>query len=350
VSSRIFILIYCCCLGATAIAQSGGDNIFEFLNLTHSARATALSGGLVSVMDNDVALAYNNPALLNKDMNSNLSVNQNFHFAGIRHGFFSFGKHLDRYDATAHLGVNYINYGTFDRADQFGNRQEQFDASSVALTFGAGKMINERISLGVNLKMISSRLESYTSFGIGADLGATYNNPDKLMRIGFVIKNIGVALYNFTETKASFPFDIQLGISKRFEHLPFRFSVVAHRLDDWNLSYDDPSQVTTDIFGGSPNEKGAISQFTDNLFRHFIFNGEFLLGQAENFRLRLGYNHLRRKELSVSTFRSLGGFSLGFGLKIKKFRFDYGVGYYHLAGGVNHISIATNLTEWRKKA
>jgi len=349
VLSRIFIITCCCIFAHSGSAQSGGNNIFEFLNLTHSARSTALSGGLVSVIDNDVALAYGNPALLNQSMDSDISFNQNFHFAGIRHGFFSYGKHIGRFDATAHLGVNYINYGTFVRADEFGNRQGEFDASSVAITLGAGKLINERISLGMNLKLISSRLESYTSFGIGADLGATYVNPEKLMTIGLVIKNVGAQISTYSESRESFPLDIQIGLSKRFEHLPFRISIVAHRLDDWDLIYDDPSQATTNIFGESVNERSSISKFTDNFFRHFIFNGEFLLGKAENFRLRFGYNHLRRKELSVSTFRSLGGFSLGFGLKIKKFRIDYGVGYYHLAGGVNHISISTNLTEWRKK-
>ena len=348
-NSRILITISCCFLILTSYAQSGGSNILEFLNLTHSARSTALGGGLVSVIDNDVALAYGNPALLNERMDGDISFNQNFHFAGVRHGFVSYGKHINRYNTTAHLGVNYINYGTFNRTDVFGNRQGEFDASSVAVTLGAGKMINERISLGMNVKMISSRLESYTSFGFGADLGATYVNPEKLISFGFVIKNIGAQISTYNDTKESFPLDIQIGLSKRFEHLPFRFSVVVHRLDDWDLSYDDPSQTTTNIFGEAVNDRSSLSKFTDNFFRHFIFNGEFLLGQAENFRLRFGYNHLRRKELSVSTFRSLGGFSLGFGLKVKRFRLDYGVGYYHLAGGVNHISISTNLTEWRKK-
>ena len=348
--SRILTLYIFCFPWFTLGAQSGGDNIFEFLNLTQSARTTALAGGLISVIDNDVALAYANPAVLNESMDGDLSFNQNFHFAGISHGFFSFGKYLDRFDATAHIGVNYINYGTFDRADQFGNRQEQFDASSTAIALGVGKMMNERIRLGINLKLISSNLESYTSFGMGADLGATYVNPDNKLTLGFVIKNVGAQITNYATTRESFPLDIQLGLSKRFAHLPFRFSVVAHRLNDWNLRFDDDSQVTSNIFGEQVDESSTISKFTDNFFRHFIFNGEFLLGKTENFRLRVGYNHLRRKELSVSTFRSLGGFSLGFGLKIKKFRIDYGVGYYHLAGGVNHISISTNLTEWRKKA
>ena len=343
----IFGIFVLCAISTDA--QSGGNHVFEFLNLTHSARSTALSGGMVSVIDDDIALAYANPGLLNESMHRHLSINQNFHFAGIKHGFFSYGHHLTSLNATAHVGVNYIDYGTFDRIDEFENRQDQFNARGIALTLGAGKQINERLSLGANLKFINSTLEAYSSFGVGFDLGATYNNPENLMTFGFVIKNVGVQLSSFTDNRESLPVDIQLGLSKRFEHLPFRFSIVAHRLDDWNLSYDDPTQVTNDLFGEPINEEGGISKFTNNFFRHFIFNGEFLIGQGENFRLRFGYNHLRRKELSVSTFRSLGGFSGGFGLKVKKFRIDYGVGYYHLAGGVNHISISTNLNEWRKK-
>ena len=348
-STRYLIILATFVFAASANSQSGGANTFEFLNLTHSARSTALSGGLVSVIDHDVALAYANPALLNNQMHNEISFNQNFHFAGISHGFFSYGHHIGKYNTTAHLGVNYINYGTFDRADEFGNRQETFDASSTAITFGGGKMINERMSIGVNLKVISSRLESYTSMGLGADIGATYYNPENLLTYGFVIKNIGAPISNYADNRESFPLDIQLGLSKRFEHLPFRLSIVAHRLNDWNLRYDDPSQINRNIFGEPINQSSPLSQFTDNFFKHFIFNGEFLLGKGENFRLRLGYNHLRRKELSVSTFRSLGGFSMGVGFKVKRFRFDYGVGYYHLAGGVNHISISTNLNEWRKK-
>lgn len=343
----ILILLFAHTIETTA--QSGGDYVFEFLNLTHSARSTALGGGMVSVVDSDVALAYANPASLNAQMNRQISFNQNFHLAGIRHGFFSYGHHLDKYDITTHIGVNYINYGSFTRADEFGTRQGEFDAASTAITLGAGKKINEKFSIGANIKLISSRLESFTSSGAALDIGATYDYPEKLLSFGFVLKNVGLQLSSFSDGRESLPVDIQLGLSKRFEHLPFRFSIVAHRLHDWSLNYDDPNEQASNIFGEPNAEESTISRFTDNFFRHFIFNGEFLLGQQENFRLRFAYNHLRRKELSVSTFRSLGGFSLGFGFKVKKFVFDYGVGYYHLAGGVNHISISTNLNEWRKK-
>ncbi|HNM25316.1 MAG TPA: hypothetical protein PKL15_07795, partial [Saprospiraceae bacterium] len=78
----------------------------------------------------------------------------------------------------------------------------------------------------------------------------------------------------------------------------------------------------------------------------FIFSGEFLLGRNESFRLRLGYNHLRKKELSVRNYRSLAGFSGGVGFKINRFRLDVGYGAYHLAGGVLHVGVGTNLKDF----
>lgn len=329
--------------------QSGGDHTFEFLNMTHSARATALGGAGVSILDKEVSLAYLNPGLLHKQMDKELSIHQNFHFAGINHGFINFGRYLEKLDVTSHVGINYFDYGNFIRADEFGQRQGEFDASSLALTFGIGKAINEKFNVGTNLKFISSRLASYSSAGLAVDLGASYNDHERRMTFGFVIKNIGLQIKTYNGAQESLPLDIQLGVSKRFAHLPFRFSLTAQRLYDWNLSYTDPTAPTTTILGDPVQQPSEFSKFTDTFFKHLIFSGEFLLGQAENFKLRFGYNHLRRKELSVSTFRSLGGFSLGFGLKIKKFRFDYGVGYYHLAGGVNHISLSTNLNEFKRK-
>ena len=71
--------------------------------------------------------------------------------------------------------------------------------------------------------------------------------------------------------------------------------------------------------------------------------------RGEVFRLRLGYNHLRNKELSVEGFRSLSGLSFGFGIRIKKIQIDYGVGRYHLAGSVNHLNVSIDLDHFFSK-
>jgi hypothetical protein len=102
------------------------------------------------------------------------------------------------------------------------------------------------------------------------------------------------------------------------------------------------------VIGEEPKEKSQFSQELDNAVRHLIFGGEFLLGKQENLHLRLGYNHQRRKELSVSSLRSFAGFSLGLGIRIKQFSIDYGFATYHIAGSTNHIGITTNLDRFGK--
>jgi hypothetical protein len=61
-------------------AQVGGEHVYEFLNLSSSARVTGLGGHVIAVQDDsDVVLGYNNPAALNPRMHQELSFNYNFY-------------------------------------------------------------------------------------------------------------------------------------------------------------------------------------------------------------------------------------------------------------------------------
>ncbi len=342
----IFIVFIVCQLGA----QIGGQESFEFLALTQSSRNTALGGQLISVKDNDISLAYSNPATLNADMHKQLSMNHNFHFAGISHGFANAGYHHAGINTTFHLGFNYIGYGDFVRTDFLGNELGQFNSGEVAVTIGAGKQLNERLRAGVNLKFANSSFDIYRASAIAGDIGLYYENPEREFSVGVVAINIGAPITNFTTQGESLPFDFQIGLSKRLKHLPLRLSVTAHQLHKWNIRLDDANNTNTITFlGQDPIEQSSLSKGIDNFFRHFVFSGEFLIGEQENFRLRLGYNHLRKQELAVSEFRSLGGLSFGLGFNVRNFRFDYGVGYYHLAGATNHLSLSINLASLGKK-
>ena len=57
-------------------------------------------------------------------------------------------------------------------------------------------------------------------------------------------------------------------------------------------------------------------------------------GLEESLRLRLD-------------FLQFAGFNFGVGLKINRFRIDYGRSVYHLAGGANQLTISTNLMEFK---
>jgi len=325
----------------------GGDNVYEFLNLSPSARITALGGHLITVRDDDVNLAYANPASLNPEMHQQIGFSHNFHLADIGGGYAAYGHFVEKWKTTLHGGVQYLSYGNFDATDDAGNVIGEFKASEYAVTLGAGRELYERVSVGANLKFITSQFESYNSVGIAGDLAAMFHDTARLLNISLVLRNIGGQLTTYTEgNREPLPFEMQAGISKRLRYLPFRFSVIYRYLDRWNITYDDPDSEE-DTFFFNDNTAASSSDVLDNLARHFIVSGEFLLGKKDNFRLRLGYNHLQRKELSVRNLRSMSGFSMGVGMKVNRFRVEFGRSFVHLGAGLNHFSISTNLKEFK---
>jgi hypothetical protein len=349
---RILVLLFIVWASAGIIraqAPVGGRYVYEFLGLPASARLSALGGTLPAVKDDDLNLAISNPALLNPAMHNALSFSHNFIFADIQSGYVTYGRHWKKQNITTKIGVQYVNYGDFTASDERGNINGTFSAGEAALVLGAGKQLNERIFFGAILKTVFSNYETYHSFGMAADVGLSYVKDSSGLIISLVLKNIGGEISTFTSVRGSAPLDFQVGISKRLKYLPFRFSVTGHHLHIPNIRYDDPSlSQPTDLFG-APVKENKFENFVDNLFRHLIFSGEFLLGKNENLRLRLGYNHLRRRELTLASIPNLAGFSAGFGIKVNVFRLDYGVGYHHLAGANNHLTISTNLDRFGKK-
>jgi len=329
-------------------SQIGGEKIYEFLNFSPSARVTGLGNNLITVRDDDVSLACANPSVLNPSMHQQLSFNHNIHLAGIQHGMASYGHFVENWNTTLHGAVQYVNYGSFDRANEFGEIMGTFDAAEYAVTIGAGRELYERMSVGANVKFISSQLESYNSVGLAGDVAAIFHDTASNFNITLLAKNIGAQLTTYRPgNREELPFEMQIGLSKRLEYLPFRFSIIYHHLNRWNILYDDPNSREDTFFFGDVQPSND-NEWLDNFARHFVFNGEFLFGAQENFRIRLGYNHLLRQEMTVTNLRSLAGFSFGFGLKINRFRIEYGQGVYHLGGSMNHFSISTNLREFRR--
>lgn len=328
---------------------TGGDNVYEFLNLPTSARITGLGGNLITVQDDDINLAFANPAALNPSMHTQLSFSHSFHLADIQHGYVGFGYFHKKLDLTFHGGMQYLTYGQFKQTDEVGNILGEFDAAEYAFTLGAGKQLYEKLSVGANLKFITSRFESYNSVGLTGDLALMFHDTSSRINITLLAKNLGGQLSTYTpDNPEPIPFEMQIGVSKRLRHLPFRFSIIYHNLGQWNILYDDPNSVEDVSFIDPNATTGSGNDFFENLFRHFIFSGEFLFGKRELLRLRIAYNHHRRQELTVRNLRSVAGFSLGAGIKINRFRIDYGRSFYHLAGGQNHFTLSTNFGEFKK--
>lgn len=344
-----FTLLALVCQSFCLTAQvSGGQQTFQFMMLPASARLAALGGMQVAVRDDDVAFATANPAALNSSMSGRLTFQHSFFLADLQNGYAGGAWQLQRLPFVVHGGVQYMKYGEIKRADQYGDITGTVQAGETALTAGAARPLGERLQIGLNLRLAFSTLDAQKASAIASDLGFMYADTARRLTVGLVLRNAGTQMKTYYDRRENIPFDIQLGFSKKLAHLPFRFGVVAHHLHQWDIRYNDPNGVTKDItsLDGQDEEESKFSAATDNFFRHFIFNGEFLLGKNEGFRLLFAYNHLRKRELSVSGYRSLAGFSGGIGLKINRFRIDAGYASYHLGGSILHVGIGTNLKDF----
>lgn len=326
-----------------------GDDGFEFLGLAPSPQLTALGGVNVSTMDMDPALAAFNPSLLNPLMHQRFSVNYNNQLSDIGSGYFGYAQTIK--GTTFHASAQFTDYGSFEQRDVFNQQQGTFSASETAFTVGAGRQLYERLAIGMNLKAVNSNLAEYSAWGLATDAGVTFTDTTRNLFIGLVFQNMGLALSDYREGQTpTLPFSVDLGITKQLRYLPFRFSVTYTDLNRWNIRYDDPNSVEeTPLFGSDNSEESDTEIWVDNFFRHLVFGGEFLIGKKENLRLRAGYNHRLRKELTVTNFRSMAGFSFGAGIQINRFKIDFGRSISHLAGGFTHFSLSTGLQEFKKE-
>jgi hypothetical protein len=334
-------------------SQIGGSRIYEFLNLSNSARAASLGGTVISIQDQDLNLAVINPALLDSNLDNQLAINYTKYLpdVNINYGFVSYAKHF-RNIGTFDANVQYINYGRFIEANVVGDQIGSFGAADYSFNLGYGRTLGvpdstKKFSIGANVKYIYSQLYSYTSSGAAIDVGANFFNIRHNFSASVLIRNAGQEFKNYVSGNSEpLPFELLAGISFKPKHAPFRLSITATHLESWDLTYIDPANppLTTDPLTGQPIVQKPFKIFGDKLMRHALFGGEILL--TKNFNVRLGYNYERRQELIVNSRRGLVGLSFGIGLKISKFHLSYAHSNYHIAGGSNTISVTTNLSDF----
>ena len=315
--------------------QTGGDNVYEFLNLTYSSLVSSLGGTNVSMRSGDLNLAYQNPALLNREMDKSLSLNYINYFAGINYGMTMYSRSVQGAGNFAG-GLTYLNYGSFREADESGNISGTFTAAEYAFSLIYSREIDSLFSVGINFKPILSTLEKYTSFGIAMDIGAEYHSRNNLFSAGIVIKNAGLQITSYAgESREKLPFEIQAGASQKLAHAPFRFSVTIRHIEKFDLTYNYiPTNSTA---SGTGNKTTGTSDFFENAMRHVIIGAEII--PHKNFYLSAGYNYQRRKELQIDTKVSTVGFSWGFGLNTSFMSIGFGRATFHLAGASNNVSI-----------
>lgn len=330
----LFILLFF--ISFYGYTQVGGKHVYSFLNLAHGPRQSALGGKVITLYDSDPSGAILNPASINTEMHNNVSLNYTSYFADVNYGTASYAMQIKETEHVIHVGVNYINYGSFDGYDETGVFTETFSGGDVAISFGYAYTIpNSDFHIGANAKFISSKLEQYSSLGIAADIGVMYIASHSNLRISAVARNIGTQLKPYHETYESLPFELILGVSNQLENLPLRWHLTLDNMQQWDIGFSNPNRAQVDLDGERKEE--SVS-FFNNALRHLIFGVELFPESAIN--LRLGYNFRRGEELRIEEQRAFAGINVGFSIRFSNsLRVSYAHSKYSAAAASNYFGL-----------
>ena len=325
-------------LGQFVFAQLGGRETYQFLNLPISPSQAALGGKNVTVYNYDVNQAFMNPASINEAMDNQVALNFSKYYGDLNYGTMAYSKKFKN-DRQFQIGVQYLNYGSMDGYDENGFETGSFTGNEVAVSVGYSHHITgTNFYVGSNLKVISSKLESYGSFAAGFDFGGMYVNPETGFNAGLTLRNVGTQLDSYNDINENLPFEITAGISKRLENVPVRWHLTLENLQKWNVGFSNPNRGDVGLDGQVTEEKVS---FFNNAMRHVIIGAE--LFPEKKFNIRLAYNFRKGYEMKVLEQKNFSGFSAGFGFRYNRLRFDYSYSRFTLAANTSMFGLSLNL-------
>lgn len=297
-------------------AQNESQTEYNFLRLPVSAHAAALGGDNVTVIDDDESLIFNNPALLSSVSDKTINFNYMNYMSGVNYLSASFNR-IVKERASWAVSAQYLDYGSMKEVDADNVQTGEFSAKDIAIAGYFSYLLTSKISGGISARYLMSYIGDYNSIAFGVDLGLNYYDPDREWSVSFVMKNLGGELKAYDEEYGKLPFDIQLGVSKRFVGTPFRLHAT---LVDIN----------------HPQYK---------FINHLVIGGDVLLG--DSFWAGVGYNFRRADEMKVSGTdgdSSHGaGFTIGGGLTLSRFKVAASYGKYHVSSSSVTVNIAYTL-------
>ena len=298
---------------ALQVAAQESQEVFSFLRLPVSAHVAALGGDNITIDDDDPTVIFHNPALIANVADKSINLNFMTYIEGAKTASASFIKAWGE-RATWGVGAQYMDYGSMKETTVDNIEQGTFSAKDIAIAGTFTYLLSDRWSGGVTLRFISSSIGSYNSIGIASDLGLNYFDEERGWSLSAVAKNLGGQVKAYQDDYEKIPIDLLVGVSKRLEAAPLRFSLTFSRLNRWDTSFIQHVAIGADVFLG------------------------------ENIYIAGGYNFRRRDEMKISESSGSSshgaGLSVGAGLTLKRFKLNVAYAKYHVSAS----SILINAT------
>lgn len=290
---------------------------YNFLRLPVSAHAAAVGGDNITLIEDDETLVFSNPALLSSVNDKTINLNYMNYMSGVNMGAASFNRVVND-NASYAVSAIYVDYGKMKQTDENNIQLGEFSAKDIALMGTFSYLLGERMAGGITAKFISSYIGDYNSLAIGVDLGINYYDPDYEWSLSFVAKNLGGQIKSYDETYEKMPIDLQLGVSKKFEHTPFRVSATLVDLNHWEYGFKN----------------------------HLVLGADLLL--SESLWIGGGYNFRRSDEMKITNHENEqsshgAGLSFGGGINLERFHLNLAYGKYHVSSHSLILNLAYTL-------
>ena len=286
---------------------------YNFLRLPVSAHAAALGGDNITIIEDDPALMFSNPALASSVSDKTIGLSYMNYMSGANYMGASYTKALGE-KGTIAGGVQYMNYGKMKEYDQNNTQIGTFNASEIAIEGIFSYELAHNLVGGITAKFINSYIGNYSSMAVGVDLGLGWFEPDYQWSVSVVAKNLGGQIKAYEENYGKMPMDVQVGVSKTFAALPVRLSATLVDLTHYDYRF----------------------------INHLNLGADILL--SDNIWVGGGYNFRRADEMTIGTNEDSSahgaGFSVGGGINLERFKLNLAYGKYHAASSSVLVNLA----------
>lgn len=286
---------------------------YNFLRLPVSAHAAALGGDNITIIEDDPALMFSNPALASSVSDKTIGLSYMNYMSGANYMGASYTKALGE-KGTIAGGVQYMNYGKMKEYDQNNTQIGTFNASEIAIEGIFSYELAHNLVGGITAKFINSYIGNYSSMAVGVDLGLNWFEPDYQWSVSVVAKNLGGQIKAYEENYGKMPMDVQAGVSKTFVALPVRLSATLVDLTHYDYRF----------------------------INHLNLGADILL--SDNIWVGGGYNFRRADEMTIGTNEDSSahgaGFSVGGGINLERFKLNLAYGKYHAASSSVLVNLA----------
>lgn len=335
-SVKIQIATFICASGVLTSQAQNSSSAYSFLDIPISSHAYALGGVNTAIIDSDILLADQNPALIGPEIGIQAAASYMHYMGSGNFGGVRFGMAAGERGAWS-AGIRYLNYGAFDGYLSDGTPTGSFTPADVVFEGTYSHDITNRLRGGVNYRMIYSTYEHYTAFAMAVDLGINYYNEEKDLSLSAVLTNMGGQVKRFDSEYNRLPFDLRLGYMQTLGNSAFQLSVNAWHLTKWKLPYYNHDKNDSD------KQQEVQSNFFSDLFRHLVFGLQY--SPSEKFYIGVGYNYKTRTDMSAYQRNFLSGFSLGGGIRVKDFGFAVSYALPHKSASTLMLNLNWTIKE-----